>query len=154
MEPMRSIIGDFFVKKGRRGDFSAFMKVLAAWEDIAGTSVAKVAAPKTLQNGTLTVVCENSAWANELMLLAPSIIEKIKTHTRVAVTDFRTKVGEIVRREEPEHDDEPVPLSTDDEAWVEHALNESEIEDDELRVHYANVLRAHRRRMRFLGELE
>jgi predicted nucleic acid-binding Zn ribbon protein len=55
--------------------------VLAAvqrvWHEVVGPSIAAEAAPTSERRGVLTVSCSAAVWAQELDLMAPTIIERL-----------------------------------------------------------------------------
>ncbi len=51
--------------------------LLAAWEQIAGEETAKHATPTGIDEGTLTVVCDSTAWATQLRLMRMQITTRI-----------------------------------------------------------------------------
>jgi predicted nucleic acid-binding Zn ribbon protein len=46
-----------------------------AWSDAAGPMVAREATPVSERGGVVTVACRSAVWAQELDLLAPTILE-------------------------------------------------------------------------------
>ncbi len=56
---------------------STLARVQAAWARAAGPAVAAAARPLTERDGVLTVACESSVWAQELDLMAPTLIERL-----------------------------------------------------------------------------
>jgi predicted nucleic acid-binding Zn ribbon protein len=56
---------------------STLARVQTAWERAVGTAVAAAARPVSERDGVLTVTCESSVWAQELGLMAPSLIERL-----------------------------------------------------------------------------
>ena len=49
--------------------------VQGAWADAAGPVVAREATPVSERAGVVTVACRSAVWAQELDLLAPTILE-------------------------------------------------------------------------------
>ena len=49
--------------------------VQRVWADAAGPAVAREARPVSERAGVVTVACRSSVWAQELDLLAPTILE-------------------------------------------------------------------------------
>ena len=49
--------------------------VQRAWADAAGSVVAREATPVSERGGVVTVACRSAVWAQELDLLAPTILE-------------------------------------------------------------------------------
>ena len=52
-------------------------RVQAAWAEAVGEAIAAEAQPVSEHAGTLTVTCRSAAWASELELLAPELVEKL-----------------------------------------------------------------------------
>lgn len=50
---------------------------MGRWEAIAGTAVAAHCRPERIDGGVLHLVAESSAWATQLRLLAPRIVEQL-----------------------------------------------------------------------------
>lgn len=49
------------------------------WGEIVGKDISKKTEPRKLVNGVLFVRVANSAWANELSLMSPLLVEKINS---------------------------------------------------------------------------
>jgi predicted nucleic acid-binding Zn ribbon protein len=49
--------------------------VQRAWSDAAGPVVAREATPVSERGGVVTVACRSAVWAQELDLLAPTLVE-------------------------------------------------------------------------------
>jgi predicted nucleic acid-binding Zn ribbon protein len=52
-------------------------RVQAAWAEVVGTAIAAEAQPVAERAGTVTVACRSAAWASELELLAPDLLERL-----------------------------------------------------------------------------
>jgi predicted nucleic acid-binding Zn ribbon protein len=52
-------------------------RVQAAWGEVVGSAVAAEAQPVGERAGTVTVACRSAAWASELELLAPDLLERL-----------------------------------------------------------------------------
>lgn len=50
-----------------------------SWSKIVGEDTAAKSLPESLEKGVLTVRCISTAWATQLRLLSPTILERIKT---------------------------------------------------------------------------
>ena len=48
-----------------------------AWADVAGPALAAEAEPVSEREGTLTLRCSSAAWAQELELMAPELLERL-----------------------------------------------------------------------------
>ncbi len=67
----------------------------AQWSEIVGTGIAAAATPVAERRGELVVRCESSVWAQELDLMAPSILAKLNEAIGTeALTGLRFEVGE------------------------------------------------------------
>ena len=53
-------------------------RVQGAWADAVGDQVAAIAKPVSERDGVVTVACESSLWANELALMAPDLLAKLR----------------------------------------------------------------------------
>lgn len=102
------------------------------WREIVGLRVADRARPVKLVGGVLTVRAASHAWANELTLLAPAILERLRER-RYAVDSIRFRVGAVdpwprpPERRTSRKIPPPAPLPKD--------LTEQlrQVDDDELR---------------------
>ena len=52
-------------------------EVQRVWAAAVGPMVAREAAPVSERGGTVTVACSSATWANELSLMAPTMIEQL-----------------------------------------------------------------------------
>jgi predicted nucleic acid-binding Zn ribbon protein len=52
-------------------------RVQAAWPEVAGAAIAAEGAPASEREGTVTVECSGSVWAQELALLAPDLVGRL-----------------------------------------------------------------------------
>ena len=69
-------------------------EVQRAWPAAVGEMVAREATPLSERSGTVTVVCSSSTWANELSLMAPTMIEQLNAAIgRPAVRKLRCVTG-------------------------------------------------------------
>jgi predicted nucleic acid-binding Zn ribbon protein len=58
-------------------------EVQTIWREAVGAGIAAEATPTAERGGVLTVACSASVWAQELDLLAPTIIDKLNVSLRV-----------------------------------------------------------------------
>lgn len=56
--------------------------VQRAWSEAVGATIAAEARPTAERGGTLTVACSASVWAQELDLMAPTILERLNALLR------------------------------------------------------------------------
>jgi predicted nucleic acid-binding Zn ribbon protein len=65
--------------------------VIGRWADIVGTATAEHVRAESIEDGVVTVVCDSTAWATEMRLLAPTLVRRLNeelgdgTVTRVKV---------------------------------------------------------------------
>ena len=60
------------------------------WNKVVGEDSAEASYPEDLKNEVLSVRCRSTAWATQLRLLAPQILEKInQQHPDVLVSEIR-----------------------------------------------------------------
>jgi predicted nucleic acid-binding Zn ribbon protein len=57
-------------------------EVQRVWEEAVGHVIAGEARPERERGGVLTVTCSASVWAQELDLMAPTILTKLNEHLR------------------------------------------------------------------------
>jgi predicted nucleic acid-binding Zn ribbon protein len=74
-------------------------RVQAVWPEVAGALVAEESSPEREQNGTVTVACRSSIWAQELELLGEDLRARLNGRLGPAldggpVTRLRFVVGE------------------------------------------------------------
>jgi predicted nucleic acid-binding Zn ribbon protein len=72
-------------------------RVQSCWSEAVGGAVAAEAEPMSERGGTVTVACRSAAWANELELLAPALLERLNEalpdQSRGSVTALRFRVS-------------------------------------------------------------
>ncbi len=56
-----------------------FISLFLAWKSVVGELLAERSHPIKIEQNTLFVGVENSAWMQELLLLKPKILQKYKT---------------------------------------------------------------------------
>jgi predicted nucleic acid-binding Zn ribbon protein len=57
-------------------------EVQRVWSEAVGELIAAEARPERERGGVLTVTCSASVWAQELDLMAPSILPRLNEHLR------------------------------------------------------------------------
>lgn len=62
---------------------SLLAAVQAAWPGVAGSAIASVAEPVSERDGVVTVLCDDSVWAEELTLMSAEMITKLSDHLDV-----------------------------------------------------------------------
>ena len=119
---------------------------LARWRAVVGPRIADRARPIALERGVLIVKVATSVWANELSMLAPEILAKLKTPIDGApplvVTSLRFRVGPVdeVEGVKEKRDYRKVPPPAVLAPDLEQAL--SQVEDDDLRRAIEGAARA------------
>jgi hypothetical protein len=58
-------------------------EIQSVWSGVVGPAIAAEATPVSERGGVLTVACTGSVWAQELDLLAPSIIGRLNGAVRL-----------------------------------------------------------------------
>ncbi len=112
------------------------------WKRTVGARIADRAKPWGLDRGVLTIHTATSAWAAELSMLAPTILERLRSFS-VSVTSLRFRVAPVEPPRDPIHAratrliPKPRPL----DAALAHAL--TAVDDDALRLAIADAAAAH-----------
>lgn len=70
------------------------------WRAAVGPRIADRAQPVTLERGVLVVKVATSVWANELQMLAPELVARLRLHG-VLVTSLRFRTGPLDLPERP-----------------------------------------------------
>ena len=52
-------------------------RVQAVWAEVVGPAIAAEAEPVAERAGTVTVACRSAAWASEIELLGPDLVERL-----------------------------------------------------------------------------
>lgn len=69
------------------------VRLLRSWGEIVGPLLGEKTAPGKIRNGVLTVFVPNHAWAQELQLSTPALLERIRSFAgRDKVRDIRFAV--------------------------------------------------------------
>ena len=58
----------------------SLLDLIKKWPDIVGDLIAEKVFPVRLKHKTLILQASSSAWANELQLMEPRLLEEIKKH--------------------------------------------------------------------------
>lgn len=69
--------------------------LFALWSEIVGDEVADHSEPITLLDGRLTIRASSTAWATQLTLLTPSLLEKISSSAPGVLVDELVVLGPI-----------------------------------------------------------
>ena len=119
------------------------MRVLEAWADAVGDSIARRSVATALDRGTLHVTVENPTWKNELVYIEKDIVKRVNERilettppgsTRNPVRNLRLHVGAVeapVRRAVRPRPDAPPPPTADMEREVERRI--ADLEDPDVR---------------------
>ncbi len=59
----------------------ADQEVLHRWDELVGDRIAEVARPRALARGVLFVEVRSSAWLNELNLMKPQLLSRVRADT-------------------------------------------------------------------------
>jgi predicted nucleic acid-binding Zn ribbon protein len=71
-------------------------RVQGCWADAVGEAVGREAQPVSERDGTVSVACRSSVWAQELELLGPELVEKVNAALGDdAVERLRFKAGDL-----------------------------------------------------------
>ncbi len=73
-EPFADVLRDAI---GQAAPDTLLARVQAAWATTAGAAIAAESAPSSEREGTVTVECSGSVWAQELTLLAGDLIARL-----------------------------------------------------------------------------
>lgn len=76
-----------------RGSAAAMGTIFSRWEELIGPSVARHTKPLRLAGGTLVVAVDQPAWATQLRVLAPGILERLTERTGEVIEQLEVVVG-------------------------------------------------------------
>jgi hypothetical protein len=76
LRPLRTAVDGWRPMLARPGD--PLSAIAAAWPDIAGSRAAQHSAPLEISGDALVVATRSSAWSQQLQLLAPQILERLR----------------------------------------------------------------------------
>lgn len=100
-------------------------RIRKAWPMLVGPEVARRARPRSLENGCLHVVVDNSPWLHELTLRAPELTERLHGQFD-AVRSLRFSLGTLEAEPSPpaeRRDHHTVALRDDDRRDIEAAAS-------------------------------
>lgn len=126
-----------------------FGSIVATFHDVVGPDLAKVATPTSLREGTLTIRCSSSAWAQTLTMMELDLIDRLNQRLgRGVVTRIVARAGGPPPRLERQPEPVPPPIDAESEARLEAMV--AHVEDPDLRARMlaAAVATARRRAMR------
>ncbi len=85
-QPLGALLGKLLQDLGLKDKLRQY-DVVAAWPDLVGEKIARVAKAYRIERGVLFVHVETSEWRNELTMRKPEILQKINAGERI-VTDI------------------------------------------------------------------
>jgi predicted nucleic acid-binding Zn ribbon protein len=74
----RPAAGAFRTALDRVAPKTPLAAVQAAWPSVAGDQLAAVAVPASERDGTVTIECVDSVWAQELDLMQEALLERLR----------------------------------------------------------------------------
>jgi len=89
-QPLNSAFGGLLSARGWR-DRAAIGSIFGKWPGIVGPNVAAHAKPESFDDGELTVVADSDAWATQLRLLAPQLLQRLAAEGAGAVTRIKVR---------------------------------------------------------------
>ena len=145
LRPAGKFFPAVFTKRGVKTELRAH-KIVVAWTDLVGEKIASHCVPDGLDNGTLWVRVENSAWMHQLSFISadilaqankklgvPPMVKEIKFHLdrrRGSANDPLSsayKIRRVARRERP------LPPPADGEKLEAISQETAQVTDKELR---------------------
>ena len=75
----RPAAGAFRAARDKAAPQTGLAAVQAAWRDAVGEQLAAVAEPVSERSGTLTIVCADAVWAQELDLMQGQLLERLRS---------------------------------------------------------------------------
>jgi len=73
----RSLAAALGSLSGELAPRTVLAEVQRVWSEAVGGAIAREASPDAERDGVLTVSCSSSAWAQELDLMAPTLLSKV-----------------------------------------------------------------------------
>jgi predicted nucleic acid-binding Zn ribbon protein len=90
----RSIAGALSPLRDGWAPETVLAEVQRVWTAAVGAAIAAEARPVSERAGVLTVACESAAWAHELDLMAPSLLDRVNEQlARGRITRLRCVSG-------------------------------------------------------------
>ncbi|HEU4975112.1 MAG TPA: DUF721 domain-containing protein [Baekduia sp.] len=88
--PLGTAIGELTERLAPKSTLADVQRV---WPEAVGTAVAREATPTAERDGTLTITCRSSVWAQELDLMGPELVERLNAalggHGGARITGLR-----------------------------------------------------------------
>ena len=140
-KPMAEALGESLNTLGHR-DYSAWVKLYNAWEQIVGSNIANRTHPRKLHRGLLILQTTSAVWKNELTFLKQRLIQQINTYLDqetikdIKVTHGKEKLPEMYP---------PPPKPVKNRPANAHEIAQSQvvaasIEDPDLRDDFAAMM--------------
>ena len=133
---MRKIASDVASELGRFGPAAGMVKIVEAWPDAVGATIARNAWPaRVARDGTLHVATSSASWAFELAQLEPDVLKRLREATgKDAPAKLRFAVGklpELGQEDDDRRDRVAVEPGPEELRKAEELA--AEIDDEELR---------------------
>jgi predicted nucleic acid-binding Zn ribbon protein len=133
-EPLSVAMQPLIERLDREGHFG-IVRLVKAWPEIVGEQIARRTEIASLKFHAATVKVSGAMWIQELSLMAPQILERIRAHLGdEVVRELRFVRGGISRRKPPR-------LRTVARA-PRHAIELPELKDPELRRAFESLIEA------------
>lgn len=97
MHTIQNILNEYSKKNI---DLFSYLKIAQKWDLIIGETISKICYPSFFKKGILTLMVEDTVWANEISMNRLNIIKNIKKETDIIVVEIKTRVGKINGEEE------------------------------------------------------
>ncbi|HZO81502.1 MAG TPA: DUF721 domain-containing protein [Candidatus Binataceae bacterium] len=134
-EPIASTLGALIDRLDSEGHF-AIVRLISAWPEVVGEAVARRTEIVGLKFHTAVVKVSGAMWIQELNLLKPQILDRLRARIGDdAVRDLRFVQGRLSRRQ-PRTRLRPVPRAP------RRAIELPELKDPELRRAFESLIEA------------
>lgn len=124
-------------------------RIWEIWDDAVGPDIARRAQPFKFKNGKLTVAVEGSAWLQQIVFLAPKIIETVNARLENPAIKSLKGIAAEVKRKPAEIVSTPLfrdtPLTDGEKEEIEELLKP--IKDEEIKAAARKALNAARLRL-------
>jgi hypothetical protein len=134
-EPIASTLGAIIDRLDSEGHF-AIVRLISAWPEVVGETIARRTEVVGLKFHSAVVKVSGAMWIQELNLLKPQILERLRTRIGDdAVHDLRFVQGRLSRRP-------PRPRLRPVARAPRHAIELPELKDPELRRAFESLIEA------------
>jgi hypothetical protein len=134
-EPIASTLGAIIDRLDSEGHF-AIVRLISAWPEVVGETIARRTEVVGLKFHSAVVKVSGAMWIQELNLLKPQILERLRTRIGDdAVRDLRFVQGRLSRRP-------PRPRLRPVARAPRHAIELPELKDPELRRAFESLIEA------------